>query len=113
MSDVRGAAQRLYTNGKTETKQFLSKAQGFVLGFPKNFRACRAIRARGKPFVGGAYKYTDPTPSKNLLRIKVKLTLPASHINGLAWHAALRDKTYYGKCISSCNDINGLGIALC
>jgi hypothetical protein len=66
----------LYTNGKTETKQFLSKAQGFVLGFPKNFRAGRARRARGKPFVGGAYKYTDPTPSKNILRIDLMLRLP-------------------------------------
>ena len=63
----------MYTNGKTETKQFLSKAQGSVLGFPKNFRARRAIRARGGPFVGVAYKYTDPTPSKNLLRINLML----------------------------------------
>jgi len=39
--------------------------QGLVLGFPANF-GCGARSARAAGFVGGAYVYIDPTPSKNV-----------------------------------------------
>jgi len=63
--------------------------------------------------VGGAYIYIDPTPSKNFLRIELKLTLPAWQINGLAQRGVLHDKANYGKSILSCNVINALAQALC
>lgn len=66
--------------------------QGLVLGKSKNF-GIRARSARAAGFVGGAYVYIDPTPSKNVFKVNIDViprnmgTIPAHGVNASLAHA--------------------------
>ena len=60
-----------------------------VLGFPANF-GIRARSDRAAGFVGGAYVYIDPTPSKNVFKVNIDVvprnigTIPARVAHGVS-----------------------------